>query len=157
MRKSLVTAATAIALVLSLGAVSYAVAGDDSDDLALQVAATTAATVLAHNQTYIVVEAVKVNIALKSAFDMNKSITLKKGQWLVLKGSTGQMVEIDGPYSGKAIDHYSILPDGKMGYDSLSSGSSRANCSVPTGKPHPAGGPDPDETGGPELQSKHCK
>jgi hypothetical protein len=107
-------------------------------------------------QTFTVAEAVGVNIALKSAIDVHKTVTLKKGQMLVLKSQTGTMIEVDGPYSGKPIDHYTNLSDNStMGYDAKSF-NPKGHCSG-SGSPHPSGGPNPDETGGAELQASHCQ
>jgi hypothetical protein len=107
-------------------------------------------------QTFTVAEAVGVNIALKSAIDVHKSVTLKKGQMLVLKSQNGTMIEVDGPYSGKPIDHYTnISDDATMGYDAKSF-NPKGHCSG-SGSPHPSGGPNPDETGGAELQASHCQ
>ncbi len=107
-------------------------------------------------QTFTVVEAVGVNIALKSAIDVHKSVTLKKGQMLVLKSQSGTMIEVDGPYSGKPIDHYTNISDNAtMGYDAKSF-NPKGHCSG-SGSPHPSGGPNPDETGGAELQASHCQ
>ena len=107
-------------------------------------------------QTFTVVEAVGVNIALKSAMDVHKTVTLKKGQMLVLKSQNGTMIEVDGPYSGKPIDHYiNISDDATMGYDAKSF-DPKGHCSG-SGSPHPSGGPNPDETGGAELQATHCQ
>ena len=107
-------------------------------------------------QTFTVAEAVGVNIALKSAIDVHKSVTLKKGQMLVLKSQNGTMIEVDGPYSGKPIDHYTNLSDeSTMGYDAKSF-NPKGHCSG-GGSPHPSGGPNPDETGGAELQASHCQ
>ena len=40
---------------------------------------------------------------------------------LVLKSSSGQMIEVMGPYQGKPIDHYTAFPpNGTMGYDAHS-------------------------------------
>ena len=107
-------------------------------------------------QTFTVAEAVGVKIALKSAIDVHKSVTLKKGQMLVLKAQDGTMIEVDGPYSGKPIDHYTNLSDeSTMGYDAKSF-NPKGHCSG-SGSPHPSGGPNPDETGGAELQASHCQ
>jgi hypothetical protein len=107
-------------------------------------------------QTFTVAEAVGVNIALKSAIDVHKSVTLKKGQMLVLKSQNGTMIEVDGPYSGKPIDHYTNISDNAtMGYDAKSF-NPKGHCSG-GGSPHPSGGPNPDETGGAELQASHCQ
>jgi hypothetical protein len=109
-----------------------------------------------NKQTFTVVEAVGINIALKSAMDVHKSVTLKKGQMLVLKSQNGTMIEVDGPYSGKPIDHYiNISDNATMGYDAKSF-NPKGHCSG-SGSPHPAGGPNPDETGGAELQATHCQ
>jgi hypothetical protein len=107
-------------------------------------------------QTFTVAEAVGVNITLKSAIDVHKSVTLKKGQMLVLKSQNGTMIEVDGPYSGKPIDHYTNISDNAtMGYDAKSF-NPKGHCSG-GGSPHPSGGPNPDETGGAELQASHCQ
>jgi hypothetical protein len=107
-------------------------------------------------QTFTVAEAVGVKIALKSPIDVHKSVILKKGQMLVLKSQDGTMIEIDGPYSGKPIDHYTNLSDeSTMGYDAKSF-NPKGHCSG-SGSPHPSGGPNPDETGGAELQASHCQ
>ena len=117
--------------------------------------APTAALAL-NKQTFTVVEAVGVNIALKSTIDVHKQVTLKKGQMLVLKSQTGTMIEVDGPYSGKPIDHYTNISDNAtMGYDAKSF-NPKGHCSG-SGSPHPSGGPNPDETGGAELQATHCQ
>lgn len=109
-----------------------------------------------NKQTFTVVEAVGVNIALKSAMDVHKTVTLKKGQMLVLKSQNGTMIEVDGPYSGKPIDHYTNISDNAtMGYDAKSF-NPKGHCSG-SGSPHPSGGPNPDETGGAELQATHCQ
>ena len=109
-----------------------------------------------NKQTFTVVEAVGINIALKSPIDVHRSVTLKKGQMLVLKSQNGTMIEVDGPYSGKPIDHYiNISDNATMGYDAKSF-NPKGHCSG-SGSPHPAGGPNPDETGGAELQATHCQ
>jgi len=106
-------------------------------------------------QSFKVIEAVGVGIKLSSPFDVHKPITLKKGQMLVLKSSLGQMIEVDGPYRGKAIDHYTAISDNAtMGYDARSSDAH--SCSGSGTSRHPTGGPNPDETGGTENQVKHC-
>jgi len=121
-----------------------------------QVASKPPVTLALDKQTFTVVEAVGVNIALKSAMDVHKSVTLKKGQMLVLKSQNGTMIEVDGPYSGKPIDHYTNISDNAtMGYDAKSF-NPKGHCSG-SGSPHPSGGPNPDETGGAELQASHCQ
>jgi hypothetical protein len=121
-----------------------------------QVASKPAPTVPLEKQTFTVVEAVGVKIALKSGMDVHKSVSLKKGQMLVLKSQNGTMIEVDGPYSGKPIDHYTNLSDNAtMGYDAKSF-NPKGHCSG-SGSPHPSGGPNPDETGGAELQATHCQ
>jgi hypothetical protein len=122
----------------------------------VQMASKPAPTVPLSKQTFTVVEAVGVNIALKSAMDVHKSVVLKKGQMLVLKSQNGTMIEVDGPYSGKPIDHYiNISDNATMGYDAKSF-NPKGHCSG-SGSPHPSGGPNPDETGGAELQATHCQ
>jgi len=128
------------ALILSLMAASYAAAQNISKD-----------------NHYVVVQAVGIRIALHSALDMNKPLVLKKGQSLVLKTPAGQMVEVDGPYQGKPLNHYIVVPDkgATMGYESSSPGVS--HCPASTQKPGPSGGPNPDEVAGSENQARHCK
>ncbi|HTW34103.1 MAG TPA: hypothetical protein VMD53_05760 [Rhizomicrobium sp.] len=122
----------------------------------MQMASKPAPTMPLNKQTFTVVEAVGVNIALKSGIDVHKSVTLKKGQMLVLKSQNGTMIEVDGPYSGKPLDHYTNISDNAtMGYDAKSF-APKGHCSG-VGAPHPAGGPNPDETGGAELQATHCQ
>ena len=122
---------------------------------AMQVASKPAPTVPLSKQTFTVVEAMGVNIALKSPLDVHKPVMLKKGQLLVLKSSSGEMIEVMGPYQGKPIDHYTTMSDGgTMGYDAKSFGS-KGHCTG-SGSPHPSGGPNPDETGGAENQATHC-
>jgi hypothetical protein len=107
-------------------------------------------------QTFTVVEAVGVNIALKKPIDVHKPVALKKGQMLVLKSQDGTMIQVDGPFTGKPIDHYkNISDDATMGFDAKSF-APKGHCSG-SGAPHPAGGPNPDETGGAELQATHCQ
>jgi len=120
-----------------------------------QLASKPAPTLPLTKQTFTVVEAVGVNIALKSPIDVHKSVTLKKGQMLVLKSQNGTMIEVDGPYSGKPINHYTNISDeATMGFDAKSF-APKGHCSGGGG--HPAGGPNPDETGGAELQATHCQ
>jgi len=109
-------------------------------------------------QTYTVVEANGIKIAAQSVFDLDKPVNLKKGQMLILKSSSGQMIEVDGPLQGKPADHYTAISDGgTMGYDakSFTPPGGHAHCSG-SGAPHPSGGPNPDETGGAENQATHC-
>jgi len=121
----------------------------------MQVASKPAPTVPLSKQTFTVVEAMGVNIALKSPLDVHKPVMLKKGQLLVLKSSSGEMIEVMGPYQGKPIDHYTTMSDGgTMGYDAKSFGA-KGHCTG-SGSPHPSGGPNPDETGGAENQATHC-
>ena len=120
-----------------------------------QLASKPAPTLALAKQTFTVAEAVGVNIALKSAVDVHKTVTLKKGQMLVLKSQNGTMIEVDGPYSGKPIDHYTNISDNAtMGFDAKSF-APKGHCSGGGG--HPAGGPNPDETGGAENQATHCQ
>ncbi|HUO92546.1 MAG TPA: hypothetical protein VMU22_06470 [Rhizomicrobium sp.] len=110
-------------------------------------------------QAYTVVEASGINIAAHSTFDLNKPVNLKKGQMLILKSSSGQMIEVDGPLQGKPADHFTAISDGgTMGFDakSFTPPGGHGHCSG-GGAPHPAGGPNPDETGGAENQATHCQ
>lgn len=103
--------------------------------------------------SYTVVEADGIKIP-QGSFDLYKTVTLKKGQMLILKSASGQMVEVDGPYTGRPIDHYTaISSDSTMGYDAKSF-APPGHCTG--GAPHPSGGPNPDETGGAENQATHC-
>jgi hypothetical protein len=105
-------------------------------------------------QTFKVVQATGINLAPNSTIDVRKSVTLKKGQMLVLKSSSGQMIEVTGPYNGKPLDHYSAFPpNGTMGYDAHSFSPSHKHCGDTSGGSHPSGGPNPDETAGAEA---HC-
>jgi hypothetical protein len=107
-------------------------------------------------ESYTVVEADGIKIP-QGAFDLYKQVTLKKGQMLILKSASGQMIEVDGPYTGKPVDHYTtISSDGTMGYDAKSFTPPGGSGHCSSSAPHPAGGPNPDETGGAELQSSHC-
>ena len=121
-----------------------------------QLASKPAPTLPLTKQTFTVVEAVGVNIALKSPIDVHKSVTLKKGQMLVLKSQNGTMIEVDGPYSGKPINHYTDLSsaESSMGFDAKSF-APKGHCSGSGGRP--ADGPNPDETGGAENQATHCQ
>lgn len=108
---------------------------------------------------YTVVEATGIDVAPNTAIDMDKSMKLKKGQSLILLSPSGERVEVDGPYSGKPADHLVAVPDGDttMGYDFTSGDiGSHGHCSSTASKPHPTGGPNPDETGGTQNQSTHC-
>jgi len=107
------------------------------------------------DQTFTVIQASGINVKPNSAIDVHKSVTLKKGQMLVLKSSSGQEIEVMGPYTGKPIDHYTAFPpNGTMGYDSHSFSPSHKSCGGTSGTgTHPAGGPNPDETAGAEA---HC-
>jgi hypothetical protein len=105
-------------------------------------------------QTFEVVQATGINLAPNSAIDVHKSVTLKKGQMLVLKSSSGQLIEVTGPYQGKPIDHYTpFVGNATMGYDPHSFGASHKHCADTSGGTHPSGGPNPDETAGAEA---HC-
>ncbi len=105
-------------------------------------------------QTFTVVQASGINIAPDSVIDVHKPLTLKKGQMLVLKSSSGQEIEVMGPYQGKPIDHYTAFPpNGTMGYDPHSFGSVQKHCGNTSSGSHPSGGPNPDETAGAEA---HC-
>ena len=109
--------------------------------------------------TYTVVEATGIDIAPDTAIDMDKSMKLKKGQSLILLSPSGERVEVDGPYAGKPADHLVAVPDGDttMGYDFTSGDiGSHGHCSSAASKPHPTGGPNPDETGGTQNQTSHC-
>jgi len=121
-----------------------------------QLVSKPAPTVPLTKQTFTVAEAVGVNIALKSAIDVHKTVTLKKGQMLVLKSQNGTMIEVDGPYSGKPINHYTDLSsaESSMGFDAKSF-APKGHCSGGGGRP--ADGPNPDETGGAENQATHCQ
>ncbi|HUO93728.1 MAG TPA: hypothetical protein VMU22_12435 [Rhizomicrobium sp.] len=106
-------------------------------------------------QTFVVVQATGINLAPNSTFDVNQTVTLKKGQMLVLKSSSGQLIEVVGPLKGKPIDHYApIVGNATMGYDPKSMGTH--HCVDTSGAPHPSGGPNPDETAGPENSPTHC-
>ena len=107
-------------------------------------------------QTFVVVQASGVDLKPNSAFDVHKDLTLKKGQMLVLKSSSGQLIEVMGPFNGKPIDHYTpIVGNATMGYDPKSFAS--RHCTTDTsGTPHPSGGPNPDETAGSENSPTHC-
>ena len=126
-----------------------------SKPASMQVASKPTPTVPLSKQTFTVVEAMGLNIALQSTLDVHKPVTLKKGQLLVLKSSSGEEIEVMGPYQGKPIDHYTTISDGgTMGYDAKSF-SPKGHCTG-SGSPHPSGGPNPDETGGAENQASHC-
>lgn len=104
-------------------------------------------------QSFEVVQATGINLAPNSAIDVHKPVILKKGQMLVLKSSSGQLIEVMGPYQGKPIDHYTPFPpNGTMGYDAHSF-SPHKHCADTSGGSHPSGGPNPDETAGAEA---HC-
>jgi len=105
-------------------------------------------------QTFVLIQQNGADVKPATAFDVRKTVTLKKGQMLVLKSSSGQMIEVAGPYHGKPLDHYTAFPpNGTMGYDSHSFSPAHKNCGSPSGGTHPAGGPNPDETAGAEA---HC-
>ena len=105
-------------------------------------------------QTFTVVQENGVNAKPNTAFDVQKTVTLKKGQMLVLKSSAGQEIEVAGPYHGKPMDHYtSFPPNGTMGYDARSFNPAHKHCGDTSGSTHPSGGPNPDETAGAEA---HC-
>jgi hypothetical protein len=105
-------------------------------------------------QTFTVVQENGVDAKPNTPFDVQKTLTLKKGQMLVLKSSSGQMIEVSGPYHGKALDHYTAFPpNGTMGYDAHSFGATNKHCADTSGGTHPSGGPNPDETAGAEA---HC-
>jgi hypothetical protein len=107
-------------------------------------------------QTFVVVQASGVDLKPNSAIDVHKDLTLKKGQMLVLKSSSGQMIEIMGPLNGKPIDHYTpIVGNATMGYDPKSFGAHHCSGDTSSG-PHPSGGPNPDETAGSENSATHC-
>ena len=95
-------------------------------------------------QSFVVVQAGGINVKQNSAIDVHKSVTLKKGQMLVLKSSSGQMIEVTGPYNGKPLDRYSAFPpNGTMGYDAHSFSPSHKHCGDTSGGTHPSGGPNP--------------
>jgi len=105
-------------------------------------------------QTFTLVQENGVNAKPNTAFDVQKTLTLNKGQMLVLKSSSGQEIEVMGPYHGKPLDHYTAFPpNGTMGYDAHSFSPSHKHCGDTSGGSHPAGGPNPDETAGAEA---HC-
>jgi hypothetical protein len=108
-------------------------------------------------QTFVVVQATGIKLAPNAAFDVNKPLTLTKGQMIVLKSSSGQLIEVMGPLNGKPINHYTpIVGNATMGYDPKSFGT-HGHCSTDTsGTPHPSGGPNPDETAGSENSATHC-
>ena len=107
-------------------------------------------------QTFTVVQATGINAVANAAFDVHKSVTLKKGQMLVLKSSSGQLIEVMGPYEGKPIDHYTpIVGNATMGYDAHSFGT-HGHCADTSGSSRPSGGPNPDETAGSENSATHC-
>ena len=108
------------------------------------------------DQTFTVVQATGINAVANAAFDVQKPVTLKKGQMVVLKSSSGQVIEIAGPFHGKPIDHYTLVPPNTtMGYDAHSFGS-HGKCTDTSGGPHPSSGPNPDETAGSENSATHC-
>jgi len=126
--------------------------------LVLSAMAITGAFAEVHG-VYTVVEATGIDIAPDTALDMDKTVKLKKGQSLILLSPSGERVEVDGPYVGKPADHLVAVPDGDttMGYDFTSGDiSSHGHCSSTASKPHPTGGPNPDETGGTQNQTTHC-
>ena len=105
-------------------------------------------------QTFTLVQENGVDAKPNTAFDVQKTLTLKKGQMLVLKSSSGQEIEVTGPFHGKPLDHYTAFPpNGTMGYDSHSFSPSHKHCGDTSGGTHPSGGPNPDETAGAEA---HC-
>lgn len=109
-------------------------------------------------QTFVVVQATGIDTPSNSTIDVHQPLTLKEGQILVLRASSGQLIEVEGPYQGKPIDHYALLSgDATMGYNPHSSAQPDAHrrCVDPNTS-HPPGGPNPDETAGPENQAKHC-
>ncbi|HTW34463.1 MAG TPA: hypothetical protein VMD53_07590 [Rhizomicrobium sp.] len=105
-------------------------------------------------QTFTLVQENGVDAKPHTVFDVQKTVTLKKGQMLVLKSSSGQMIEVAGPYHGKPLDHYTTFPpNGAMGYDAHSF-TPHKHCPDTSGGSHPSGGPNPDETAGAEA---HCR
>jgi hypothetical protein len=150
------TETAAVAATATAGTAATATKAPATSAKPTQVASKPPEAMALNKQTFTVVEAVGVNIALKSPMDVHKTVTLKKGQMLVLKSQNGTMIEVDGPYSGKPIDHYTNISDNAtMGYDAKSF-NPKGHCSG-SGSPHPSGGPNPDETGGAELQATHCQ
>jgi hypothetical protein len=107
-------------------------------------------------QTFVLVQQNGADVKPNTAFDIQKTVTLKKGQMLVLKSSGGQMIEVAGPYHGKPLNHYTAFPpNGTMGYDAKSFGT-HGHCTDTSSAPHPSGGPNPDETAGSENSPTHC-
>jgi hypothetical protein len=104
-------------------------------------------------QSFTLVQENGVDAKPNTAFDVQKTVTLKKGQMLVLKSSAGQEIEVSGPFHGKPLDHYTAFPpNGTMGYDAHSF-TPHKHCADTSGGAHPSGGPNPDETAGAEA---HC-
>ena len=107
-------------------------------------------------QTFVVVQATGIKLAPNAPFDVNKPLILTKGQMVVLKSSSGQLIEIMGPLDGKPINHYTpIVGNATMGYDPKSFGTRHCSTDTSSG-PHPSGGPNPDETAGSENSATHC-